>query len=55
MNAFTSVRPKARPGKSAGIHKPDMTRKRYPGFVLENQETSRANNERRRAISKAAV
>ncbi len=29
--------------------------KRYPGFVLENQETGRANAERRRAISKAAV
>ena len=55
MNAFQAVRQKARPGKSAGIPKPDMTRKRYPGFVLENQETSRANNERRKAISKAAV
>ena len=55
MNAFTSVRPKARPCKSAGIPKPEMNRKRYPGFVLENQETSRANNERRRAISKAAL
>ena len=52
---FPTPRPKARPGKSAGIPKPDMTRKRYPGFVLENQETSRANNERRKAISKAAV
>ena len=55
MNAFTSVRPQARPGKSAGIKRPSMQHKRYPGFVLENQETSRANNERRRAISKAAV
>ena len=52
---FPIPRPKARPGKSAGIPKPDLSRKRYPGFVLENQETSRANNERRRAISKAAV
>ena len=52
---FPTPRPKARPGKSAGIPKPDMTRKRYSGFVLENQETSRANNERRRAISKAAL
>lgn len=52
---FPTVRPKAKPGKSAGIHKPDMTRKRYPGFVLENQETGRASAERRRAISKAAV
>ena len=48
-------RPKAQPGKSAGIPKPDLTRKRYPGFVLENQETGRANAERRRAISKAAI
>ena len=48
-------RPKARPGKSAGIPKPDMNLKRYTGFVLENQETSRANSERRRAISKAAL
>ena len=55
MNAFTSARQKARPGKSAGIPKPNMTPKRYPGFVLENQETGRANTERRRAISKAAV
>ena len=55
MNAFTSVRPIARPGKSAGIHKPDMNSKRYPGFVLENQETGRTSAERRKAISKAAV
>ena len=54
-NAFPTPRPKARPGKSAGIPKPDMNRKRYPGFFIENQETSRANNERRKAISKAAV
>ena len=54
-NAFQNVRHKARPGKSAGIKRPSMQHKRYPGFVLENQETSRANNERRRAISKAAV
>ena len=52
---FPTPRPKARPGKSAGIPKPDMTRKRYPGFVLENQETGRANTVRRQAISKAAV
>ncbi len=55
MNAFTSVRPKARPGKSAGLPKPNMALKRYPGFVLENREIGRANTERRRAISKAAV
>jgi len=52
---FPTPRPKARPGKSAGIPKPDMNRKRYPGFVLENSEIGRANTERRRAISKAAV
>lgn len=52
---FPTPRPKARPGKSAGIPKPDMTSKRYPGFVLENREIGRANTERRRAISKAAV
>lgn len=52
---FPAVRPKAQPGKCAGIPKPDMNRKRYPGFVLENQETGRTNTERRRAISKAAV
>ena len=34
MNAFTSVRPKARPGKSAGIKRPSMQHKRYPGFVI---------------------
>ena len=55
MNAFTSARQKARPGKSAGIPNPALTRKRYPGFVLENQETRRATNERRKAISKAAL
>ena len=48
-------RPKARPGKSAGIPKPDMNRKRYPGFVLENQETGRANTERRKAVAKASI
>ena len=52
---FPTPRPKARPGKSAGIPKPDMNLKRYPGFVLENREIGRANTERRRAISKAAV
>lgn len=52
---FPIPRPKARPGESAGIPKPDLSRKRYPGFVLENQETGRANAERRKAISKAAV
>ena len=55
MNAFTSVRPKARTGKSAGTPMPDMTRKRYPGFVLENQETSRANALRRQAAAKASI
>ena len=52
---FPTPRPKARPGKSAGIPKPDMNRKRYPGFVLENQETSRANNERRQAMEKTSI
>ena len=52
---FPTARPKAKPGKSAGIPKPNMNLKRYPGFVLENQETGRANAERRRAMSKAAV
>lgn len=52
---FPTPRPKARPGKSAGIPKPDMNSKRYPGFVLENREIGRANTELRRAISKAAV
>ena len=52
---FPTPRPKARPGKSAGIPKHNMNSKRYPGFVLENSEIGRANTERRRAISKAAV
>jgi hypothetical protein len=52
---FPIPRPKAKPGKSAGIPKPNMNLKRYPGFVLENQETGRANAERRWAISKVAV
>ncbi len=52
---FPIPRPKARPGESAGIPKPHLAPKRYDGFVLENQETGRANAERRRAMSKAAV
>lgn len=43
-----TARPKARPGKSAGIPKPDLTRKRYPGFVLENREIGRANSKPKR-------
>ena len=53
--SFPVARPKARPGKSAGIKRPAMTLKRYPGFVLENKETGRVNTERRKTISKAAV
>jgi len=52
---FPIPRPKARPGKSAGIPKPNMNLKRYPGFVLENKETGRVNAEHRKTISKAAV
>lgn len=52
---FPAPRPKARPGKSAGIPKPNLAPKRYAGFVLENQEKGRENTERRKAISKAAV
>lgn len=52
---FPTPRPKAKPGKSAGLPRPNMSLKRYPGFVLENREIGRASAERRRAISKAAV
>jgi len=52
---FPTIRPKATPAKCAGIKRPAMNLKRYPGFVLENREIGRANTERRRAISKAAV
>lgn len=52
---FPTARPKAQPCTSAGIPKPDMNRRRYPGFVLENQEIGRASTVRRQAISKAAV
>lgn len=52
---FPTIRPKATPAPCAGIPKPEMTRKRYPGFILENQETGRASTERRKAISKAAL
>ena len=52
---FPTPRPKARPGKSAGIPKPDMNRKRYPGFVLENSEIGCANTERRKAVAKASI
>lgn len=52
---FPTVRPKAKPGKSAGLQKPNMSLKRYPGFVLENQAVGRANTERRRAVAKASI
>ncbi|HQQ68771.1 MAG TPA: hypothetical protein PLL92_00440 [Alicycliphilus sp.] len=52
---FPIPRPKARPGKPAGTPKPDLNRKRYPGFVLENQETGRVSAERRKAVAKAAI
>ena len=52
---FPTPRPNARPGKSAGIPKPDLTRKRYPGFVLENQEIGRASALRRQAAAKASI
>ena len=55
--SFPTPRPrgKARPGKPAGIPKPNMNRKRYPGFVLENREIGRANTERRKAVAKASI
>jgi hypothetical protein len=52
---FPTIRPKATPAPCAGIKRQAMTLKRYPGFILENQETGRANTERRKALSKAAV
>ena len=52
---FPTIRPKATPAPCAGIKRPAMTVKRYPGFILENQETGRVSTERRKAISKAAV
>ena len=53
--SFPVARPKATPARCSGIPKPEMTRKRYPGFILENQETGRASTERRKALGKAAV
>ncbi|MFN4121288.1 hypothetical protein [Acidovorax sp.] len=52
---FPTIRPKANPGPSAGIKRPSMALKRYPGFVLENQQTGQASTLRRQALSKAAV
>ena len=52
---FPAPRPKARPGKSAGIPKPNLAPKRHPGFVLENQEKGRENTERRQAMEKASI
>lgn len=52
---FPAPRPKARPGKSAGIPKPNLAPKRYAGFVLENQEAGRASAERRKAVAKASI
>lgn len=53
--SFPVARPKATPAPCSGIKRPAMTPKRYPGFILENQETGRASTERRKTISKAAV
>lgn len=39
---FPTPRPKARPGKSAGLPKPNMNLKRYPGFVLEELQATKA-------------
>ena len=52
---FPTPRPKAKPGKPAGIPKPDLAPKRHPGFVLENQEIGRANAERRKAMEKTSI
>lgn len=52
---FPTPRPKAKPGKSAGLPRPNMSLKRYPGFVLENREIGRANTERRKAVAKASI
>ena len=52
---FPTPRPKAKPGKSAGIPKPNLAPKRYAGFVLENREIGRANTERRQAMEKASI
>lgn len=52
---FPAPRPKARPGKPAGIPKPNLAPKRHPGFVLENQEKGRENTERRQAMEKASI
>jgi hypothetical protein len=52
---FPTPRPKAKPGKCAGIPKPDMNCKRYPGFVLENSEVGRASTEWRKAVAKASI
>lgn len=52
---FPTPRPKASPGKSAGIPKPNLAPKRYAGFVLENQEKGRENTERRQAMEKASI
>lgn len=53
--SFPVARPKAKPGKCSGVPRPSMDQKRYPGFVLENQETGRANTVRRQAISKTPL
>ncbi len=52
---FPTPRPKAKPGKPAGIPKPNLATKRYASFVLENQEKGRENTERRQAMEKASI
>ena len=52
---FPTIRPKATPAKCAGIKRPAMNLKRYPGFVLEKQETGRVSAERRKAVAKASI
>lgn len=55
MNAFALLRPKAAPGKCAGIKNPTLRRRSYAGFQIEGREQGQASVDKRRRISKDAT
>lgn len=53
--SFPIPRPKATPGKCAGIKNPTLRRRSYAGFQIENREQGQASVDKRRRISKDAT
>lgn len=50
--SFPTARPKATPGKCAGIKNPTLRRRSYAGFQIESREQAQASTDKRRRISK---